>query len=400
LSIGTEAIILCNGSYSDLKGKQLLVNKPIKILQVVGGMDRGGVETWLMHVLRNLNPQQFNIDFLVHTLEPCAYDNEIRTLGSNIIPCMHPSHPLEYAYNFKKIVKEYGPYDVIHSHVHHYSGFILKLAYNLGIPKRIAHSHSAILNDCNVLRRIYYYYMEYLINRYSTSCIACSSEAAISLFGQDWNNHSLCKLLYCGINIDNFLINHNICDIYKELNIPNNAWIIGHVGRFNKPKNHLFLIDIFKEILIKEPNAYLLLIGDGPLHEIVYNKVLELKLDKNVVFTGIRTDVSRLLNAVDLFVMPSLHEGLPLALIEAQVAGIPCLISDTITSEIAIVKPLIHNLSLNESPLVWADAALSNKNNKGSISRQEALKIVAESKFNICNNIGDLIALYSDNCIS
>src|SRR5208337_3468794 len=123
-----------------------LSNGPIRILQVVGGMERAGVETWLMHVLRQIDRDRFRMDFLVHTDHPCAYDEEIHSLGSKIIPCLRPSRPWTYARNFTRILREHGPYDVVHSHVHHFSGYVVRLAHRAGIPLRISHSHNDTTN--------------------------------------------------------------------------------------------------------------------------------------------------------------------------------------------------------------------------------------------------------------
>jgi len=127
----------------------------IRILNIVGGMNRGGAETWLMHVLRNIDRERYLMDFLVHTERICEYDHEIRQLGSRVIPCLHPSKPLKYAKNFKRILRDYGPYDVVHSHVHHFSGYALKLAHQEGVPVRIAHAQNKLqsLGDtfCNSL---------------------------------------------------------------------------------------------------------------------------------------------------------------------------------------------------------------------------------------------------------
>ena len=126
----------------------------IRILHVVGGMDPGGVETWLMHILRNIDRDRFHMDFIVHTNKHCAYDDEICTIGSKIIPCLHPNQPWTYAANFRRIVNEHGPYDIVHSHVHHFSGYVLRLAKQLGIRTCIAHSH----NDTSTVEDIAAWY--------------------------------------------------------------------------------------------------------------------------------------------------------------------------------------------------------------------------------------------------
>lgn len=144
--------------------------RPIRILHIVGGMNRGGVETWLMHVLRHIDRDRFQMDFLVHTTKPCDFDDEIRALGSQVIPCLHPSRPFVYARNLRRLLREHGPYDVVHSHVHHYSGWTLRIAHQAGVPVRVAHSHSdtfSVQAAAGLVRRGYLRLMRTLIHRHA-----------------------------------------------------------------------------------------------------------------------------------------------------------------------------------------------------------------------------------------
>ena len=176
----------------------------IRVLHIVGGMGRGGVETWLLHVLRHIDRERFQMDFLVHTAEPCPYDNEIRALGSQILPCLRPQRPWSYARNFRRILAAYGPYQIVHSHVHHYSGYTLRLAQRAGTPIRIAHSHNDVcLQDASpgLLRWIYLVTAKRWIRRFGTMRLAASEKAAEALFGSRWQRSSICRLLYYGIDL-------------------------------------------------------------------------------------------------------------------------------------------------------------------------------------------------------
>lgn len=336
--------------------------KRIRILHVVGGMNRGGVETWLMHLLRNINRKRFRFDFMVHTKQPCAYDKEIQELGANIIPCMRPSRPWQYARNFKRIVKEHGPYDVVHSHVHHYSGFVLWLAQKANVPIRIAHSHSdtAIKNRASsVFRSTYLKVMELCIQRYATVGIACSQNAAASLFGKHWGDDARWTLLYCGIDLKPFVDKYSEKSVRNELGIMPDTLVVGHVGNFTEAKNHRFLVDIFFELLNREPKAVLLLIGDGPLRKEIEIKVERHGIRKKIIFAGTRMDVPRLMTgAIDVFVLPSLWEGLPLVLIEAQAATLPSVCSNSITNEVDLILPLVHRVSVKQPASVWAEEVI------------------------------------------
>jgi glycosyltransferase involved in cell wall biosynthesis len=347
---------------------------PIRILHVIGKMTRGGAETWLMHILRNIDREIFKIDFLVGTTEPGAYDDEIRSLGSRIICCTKPANLWQYGQKFQQILSEYGPYDIVHSHVHHYSGYILQLAARAGIPMRIAHSHvdsTALEANSGWLRRSYLRLMMRWINRYATVGLGCSDVANADLFGANWKNDPRWQSYYYGIDLAPFEQSIDPAIVRSELGIPEQAVVIGHVGRFEAQKNHTFLIDIFAEVLKREPRAYLLLIGEGPLRVKIEQQVVQHGLQHRTIFAGSRADVPRLmLGAMDIFLLPSLCEGLPLVGIETQSAGLPAILSEAITTEICIVKSLITQLSLSQSVAIWAEEILRSCN-APSIDRLE-----------------------------
>jgi len=199
------------------------IKKPIRVLHVVGGMNRGGTETWLMHILRNTDREKFHMDFLVHTSERCAYDDEIRALGSKVIFCANPSRPLQYIRNLKRILKEHGPYDVVHSHLHHFSGLVLYAAHMAGISIRIAHSHNDTLiidKRSKFARKIYLTLMKHLIRRHATCGLAASRPAAVALYGANWETDPRWRVLYCGIDLAPF--RESICraQVRTELGIP------------------------------------------------------------------------------------------------------------------------------------------------------------------------------------
>ncbi|MEG4519582.1 MULTISPECIES: glycosyltransferase family 1 protein [unclassified Microcoleus] len=380
----------------------MLFDKPsIRILHVVGGMNRGGIETWLMHVLRNIDRDRFQMDFLVHTTEPCAYDEEVRALGSRIIPCLDPFQPRLYDRNFQRLVREYGPYDIVHSHVHNFSGYVLRLAKQAGVPIRIAHSHndtSSLETKAGLSRRLYIALTKWWIARYKTIGLAASRLAAVSLFGSDWARDPRCQILYCGVDLAPFRDGVDRFYIRSELGIPADAFVIGHVGRFEEQKNHLFLLEIAASIAQKQPNLRLLLAGDGSLRPQIQQKAIEMGLDKYVIFAGLRSDVPRLmLGAMDTFVLPSLYEGLGLVLIEAQAAGLPCVFSDVVPEEADVIKPLVQRLSLSQSPSTWAETILAAPDTTSGFNQTDALASVENSPFNIAIGLKKLAEVYEAN---
>jgi glycosyltransferase involved in cell wall biosynthesis len=384
------------------QSKKLPEKRPIRILQVVGGMNRGGVETWLMHVLRKIDRKRFQIDFLVHTNDPCAYNDEICALGSKIIPCLHPSRPWLYSDNFKRILREHGPYDIVHSHVHHFSGYVLHLAEKAGIPIRIAHSHidsSPLEARKGWHRRLYLARMKALIVNHATLGLGCSHIANVDLFGRNWKANPHWQLFYYGIDMAPFQEYINTIDVRTELGIPANAFVIGHVGRFQEQKNHHFLLKIFAEVVKREPQAYLLLVGEGPLRQNIEQQVLQMGLRDQVIFAGSRSDVPKMMiHAMDVFLLPSLSEGLPVVGIEAQAACLSLILSDVITEELNQIQPLLQKISLSQPDSVWADAVLAARNLKGNMTKKDCLAVLENSKFNITYSVKELTEIYTNEC--
>ncbi len=334
------------------------MSRPVRILHVVGSMNRGGVETWLMHVLRHIDRERFQMDFLVHTDEPAAYDDEIRALGSRIIPCLAPNRPWQYARTLRRILRDEGSYDVVHSHVHHFSGLVLAVARTAGVPVRIAHSHNDTSREqaaARLQRRAYYRAMRRLIVATSTLRLAASREAERALFGERRAGDERQQVLYYGIDLAPFTQEVDGEALRARLGIPPGRRVIGHVGRFALQKNHAFLIRVFNEVVARDPNTHLVLVGEGPLREATERLVAELDIAGHVTFAGARDDVPALmLGAFDLFLLPSLHEGLPVVMLEAQAAGLPCVISDVVSPETDVVPGLVTRMSLADSSEEWA----------------------------------------------
>ncbi|HEY9640573.1 MAG TPA: glycosyltransferase family 1 protein [Coleofasciculaceae cyanobacterium] len=369
---------------------------PIRVLHAVGGMTQGGTETWLMNVLRHIDRNRFRMDFLVHTNQPCIYDEEIRRLGGRIIPCLNPSKPLQYAASFNQVIQQYGPYDVIHSHMHYFSGYLLRLAHQAGIPIRIAHSHCA-LSEVNATwnRRLYLALSKLWIDHYATFGLGCSEQAAAELYGLNWKTHPCRQVLYCGTVLSPFQASVNSSAVRAELGIPSDAFVVGHVGRFAIEKNHSFLVEVATETIQRNPKTLFLLIGQGALHSTIQQQVVDRGLEKQFIFAGSRSDVPRLMmGAMDAFIFPSLFEGLGLALIEAQAAGLPCLFSDVIPTEVDAVYPLIHRFSLSKSPSEWAERLLQLKGTHPAISPAEALACIANSPHNFERTLQQLESFY------
>jgi glycosyltransferase involved in cell wall biosynthesis len=378
-----------------------MIHRPIRILHIVGAMVRAGTETWLMHILRQIDREQFQMDFLVFTDQPCPYDDEIRSLGSQIIPCdVELLKPWNFVSNFKQVLRDYGPYDIVHSHVHHFSGLVLWAAKQAGVGIRIAHSHndtSPVDSQASILRRLYILLSENWIKSHATLGLAASKVAADNLFGSSWQQNPYRKILCCGIDLSIFRTPQKIdgADLRKKLDIPSDALVFGHVGRFENQKNHCFLIEVAAQVIKQQPKAYFLLIGDGPLRSDIEAIVANLGLDGRIMFVGLRSDVPQLMMGVmDAFVFPSLYEGLGLALVEAQAAGLPCILSDVIPIEADIVQPLIKRISLTKKVDYWASQLIAHYQAASSVAKSDALDLVNQSFFNIETSLQQLTTIY------
>jgi glycosyltransferase involved in cell wall biosynthesis len=340
------------------------MTRKIRVLHVLGRMNRGGVETWLMHVLRATDRSRYQFDFFVHTTEPSVLDSEVTSLGSRIFQGGPPSSVLSYARRFRGVVSSQGPFDAVHAHVHHSSGMILLLAAASGVPVRIAHSHNdtrLVSSDVGFRRSAYVFGMTHLIDRFATRRVACSDLAGDDLFRPGWKDSPGASVLYYSINLDPFRVPASRSAIRSALGLDPGSFVIGHVGRFDVQKNHGFLLDVARALVNVRPETVLLLVGDGPLRAEIEAGVKARGLERHVVLAGVRGDVPAILTgAIDAMVFPSLHEGLPVIALEAQAAGLPLIMSDTISTEVIASPRLVKAMSLSQSPREWAEAIVAH----------------------------------------
>jgi glycosyltransferase involved in cell wall biosynthesis len=345
-------------------------------------MDLGGTEACVMQMLRCVDRMKFKMDFLVHSDRRGYYDEEIRALGANLFQC--PKRLLIYGRRLKQVLSKHGPYQVVHSHVHLFSGYVLRAAYRAGVPRRIVQAHATFPGKEGWARYVYLSLLRRWIKEYATLGLAVSRAAAANLFGVDWERDGRWQLFDCGIDFAPFHAQVDRVAVRRELGLPDDAYVVGHVGRFSEEKNHRFLVEIIAEAAKRQQQVRLLLVGDGPLRAAVEQQVAQAGLADLVIFAGSRTDVPRLmLGAMDVLVFPSLHEGLPLVLLESQAAGLPCICSDTLTEEVEVVKPLLRRLSLDQPASAWARAALSISQAAAALSPPEALSIMEQSRFRL-----------------
>jgi glycosyltransferase involved in cell wall biosynthesis len=373
---------------------------PIRILHIVGTLRRGGLETWLMHVLRTLDRDQIQVDFLVHIDAPGDYDAEVQALGCRILRCpLTWTAPWRYVQQFKEILRQ-GSYHIVHSHVHFFSGFTLRIAHQMKVPVRIAHSHvdtSPVSRHSGWLRRQYLGLTQRWIDRYATVGLAASRLAAQDLFGPEWEADRRWQILYYGVDLTPFQTAEPRTSVRTDLGVPEDAFIIGHVGRFEHQKNHRFLLEIAAEVYKRDPQTYLLMIGDGPLRTNIEALAAQSVLKDRILFAGVRSDVPRLMSSVmDIFLLPSFYEGLPLVGIEAQATGLRLVLSDSITSELDAIPTSIDRVSLDRPASVWAETVLAARSQQleHSSPTNTALLTIQSSVFNITQSAMKLESVY------
>jgi glycosyltransferase involved in cell wall biosynthesis len=321
------------------------VGGPLRILHVVVNMNRGGAEMLIMSLYRNIDRSKVQFDFL--TCKEGEFDSEILNLGGRVhrIPYITDVGHFQYVKELDSFFKRNNEYRIVHSHMDKMSGLILWSAKKAGIPFRIPHSHNTS-SEGGTVAKIYKWFIGNLILPNATNLVACSINSAKWLFkGQSQST----QIIKNGIEKEKFTYNPKSRELVRGvLNLEPNTFVIGHVGRFNHQKNHVFLIEVFSKFNQINKNSVLILVGDGPTRTDIKKKVLELKIADKVKFLGIRSDIHHLLQAFDVFVFPSLHEGLPVSLIEAQGSGLPCLISDRISKEVKIGCNLVDFIPLTD----------------------------------------------------
>lgn len=335
------------------------MSEPIRILQVLAEMNRGGAETMIMNLYRHIDRAKIQFDFIVHTQKECAFDDEIEQLGGRIyrIPRYTGKNHFNYIKAWKVFFINHPEYRLIHGHVRSTATIYLLIARKYGL-KTIVHSHSTASRG-NITHRIIKRIMQFPIKYIADYMFACSIEAGRWLFGKNFNEDNRFILLKNAIDIDRYLYNEGVRkSVRKEFNI-DNKFVLGHIGSFSYPKNHKFLIDVFYEVKKVKNDAVLMLVGDGDLLLDIKNKVNGLGLEDSVIFTGLRSDVHELLQSMDLLVFPSIFEGLPVTLIEAQAAGLKSYISDSITNDIMITE-LIEKIPLDSGAISWAKKILED----------------------------------------
>ena len=348
--------------------------EPVRVLQIVTNMSYGGLENLLMNYYRHIDRSKVQFDFLTHVSIHQDFEEEIERLGGRIyrLPRLNP-----FSFHYWKLLDEFfksNSYRVVHSHLDCMSAVPLRMAARNGSSVRIAHSHSS--NQVHNLKYPIKLLFRQFIPRYATALFACGKKAGDWMFrGKDY------KVMNNAIDADAFRYHADIAkEVKREFGLEN-CFVLGHVGQFREEKNHLFLIEIFSEIAKKDDSSRLILVGKGPQMEPAKQKANDLGIQDKVLFLGARADIAGLMQTMDVFVLPSTHEGLPVTLVEAQAAGMPCIISDGVPLECRITEN-VRQIELKQPAAAWAERVLQYRDHE----RQDQYSAIVSAGYDIQSN--------------
>lgn len=369
-----------------------------RVLHIVSGMNRGGAETLIMNLYRNINRNKLQFDFVSYVNDKCHYDDEILSYGGRIYHCSSPGHigMIRFIQRLTSIIRNNGPYWAIHSHTDIHGGLISIAARLAGVKRRISHAHTTGLHTENLLRRLISTNLKASMLINSTVLCACSLNAAQFMFGKKAIKKNRVNYLINGIDYKQF---ENLDDdrklLKKNMGFTEDKILLGHVGRFDIPKNQKFLISIAEYLIKKNKNICLALVGDGPTRKELENLVIKKELSNNIKFLGVRTNIPEIMKSFDVFVFPSLFEGFGNVLIEAQATGTPCVISDAVPTNSDLGIGLITRLSLNQVESDWGDAIIraSHKNRPNKNLILDAINDGGYSIASTVNNLNDIYGL-------
>lgn len=324
----------------------------IRVLHYIGSLGSGGSQAMIMNIYKNIDKTRIQFDFISHDEKSTFYLKEIEQLGGRVFYC--PKYTGKNHLSYKKwwdnFFLSHDEYHIFHCHVRSTSSICIRSAKKFKLIT-IAHSHSTSNGSgiVGIIKSI----SQFPTRFYADYYFACSKQAGKWMFGKKIIQSSKFYVINNSINAKKYIFNAQTREtVRKNLNLEN-KFVVGHIGRFMEAKNHPFLIDLLLELKKNNTDPLLLLVGDGPNKRAIENKVKELHLSENVCFLGLRSDIPELLQAMDVFVFPSIYEGMPVTMIEAQASGLKVFCSSVITNE-AIVTPLVRSIELNDGPEEWA----------------------------------------------
>lgn len=336
--------------------------KKIKVLYFVDRMLRGGIQSLVIDWVSRFDKEKIQVDFLLlddgnkYELEDTLEELGCKVYKLHGIWIRTPFDYIKYHNKANDFFKKHNDYNVVHLHSSSKNYPILKYAKKYNVPIRIAHSHNVDFQTTSKLKKIAGNIFKIQLRKYSTDYFACSYLAGEWLFGKKITQSDKFKVIHNAVDYEKFKFNKNIRNkLRKELNVSDNTILLGNVARFEKQKNHSFLIDVFYQYQKKIDDSMLLLIGTGTLEKEIAEKVRKLNIENKVIFLGFKNNVNEYMNAIDYFVFPSLFEGLGLVLIEAQANGIPCFTSNNVVPSEVKITDYLKFIELNNNAEEWSN---------------------------------------------
>lgn len=374
--------------------------RPLRVLQLLAMLDNGGVERWVVDLCQAGHSENLAMDIAVTSEVRGIFYQRAKERGISVTHCAGSGDPWKFVRHLRRLLRERGPYDAVHCHLHAFSSFAMLAGALEGVPVRVAHSHNVIGNSSGSWRRRGYIVVaRVLLRMFATAGLAPSAAAAADLFGEGWRADPRWRVLPCGIDLSPFRAPIGAMSSRAAFGIPPGALVLGSVGRLTAEKNSGFLVEVLSSVLSIRPDAYLFLVGEGPLREQLERKAREGGYGGRLVLPGTRSDVPALLRSVmDVFLFPSPppplgNEALAIAVVEAQAAGLPCVISDGIPLEAILVPDLVIQIRADAGADNWARAAIQQAGSRDSHAA-EALAIIEQLPHNGAISMKSLAALY------
>lgn len=359
-----------------------------RILHIIGKMDRAGAETMLMNLYRNIDRTKIQFDFVTFTTEVGDYDKEIKELGGNIIPIVG-GNAISRMIKLQQFLKLNYEYKVVHCHMLLGNAFHLLAAKNAQVKHRISHSHSTSDNEPGIIRNLYKNWSLLINRQVSTYKIACGIEAAQYLFGTQKN----VLLLPNAVDVESMLLKAENSRDYINSKYNGHGLKIIQVGRFNSVKNHDFSLQIAEKLKERNIPFKIYFVGQGPLEQELKSKLKNIDLVGDVIFLGLRSDIAELMSSADVMIMPSLHEGFPVVLVESQAVSLNTIVSDRVSTEVDLGLGLVDFLPV-DCPEKWVEHILDKK--KSVLSQEKIVQVFKKLGFDVSLSAKKLEKIYLD----
>lgn len=364
----------------------------IRILHMIGSLNIGGSQSMVMNLYRNIDRNKVQFDFIIDHPTELFFAEEIKKLGGRIycMPSFNGRNIVKVINKWKEFFVEHNEYKIVHSHIRSYAALYIPIAKRSGLVT-IIHSHST--SSGNGIKGFVKSVLQYPLRYQADYFFGCSREAGEWLFGKRVINGNRYFMIQNAVDIEKYQFNSEVRNRYRmDLNVEADAIVFAHVGRFHPAKNHIFLLEVFAAVHSIYMNSILVLVGDGDLRSEIEHKISVLHLESSVRLLGNRSDVSNLLQAADCFLFPSKWEGLPVTVIEAQAAGLPCLISSNVTED-AFISALAMKIPIVNGIECWVDAILNT-----DFSRKDVSSQIIQSGFDAKTVAEWMSNFYIENC--